>query len=115
MLPHSVIVYEIILAGFKFGNFPQNRQFAKLKLANISRYTVVCTLYYCRYIIKFTPSKQLQVQVHVVPVEKGGGAGAEGGGSGDANEGEEPPRKRAKVMLLQVMRKGMQIVVKWSA
>ena len=29
--PHSVIMYEIILAGFKFGNFRQNRQFAKLK------------------------------------------------------------------------------------
>ena len=29
--PHSAIVYEIILAGFKFGDFPQNRQFAKLK------------------------------------------------------------------------------------
>ena len=24
-------MYEIILAGFKFGDFPQNRQFAKLK------------------------------------------------------------------------------------
>ena len=29
--PHSVIVYEIILASFKFGDFLQNRQFAKLK------------------------------------------------------------------------------------
>lgn len=47
------------------------------------------------------------MQVHVVPVEKGGMAGADGGGSGDAIDGEEPPRKRAKVMLLQVMRKGM--------
>ena len=52
------------------------------------------------------------MQVHVVPVEKGGVAGAEGGGSGDANEGEEPPRKRAKVMLLQVMRKGMYVCFK---
>ena len=42
----------------------------------------------------------------MVPVEKGGGAGAVGGESGDPTEGEEPPRKRAKVMLLQVMRKG---------
>ena len=57
--------------------------------------------------VSFTPSKQLQVQVHVVPMEKRGGAVAEGGGSGDPNDGEEPPRKRAKVMLLQVMRKGM--------
>ena len=24
-------MYEVILAGFKFGDFPQNRQFAKLK------------------------------------------------------------------------------------
>ena len=53
------------------------------------------------------------MQVHVVPVEKRGGAeaGAEGGGSGDSNDGEEPPRKRAKVMLLQVMRKGMYVSV----
>ena len=34
-LPHSTIVYEIILSGFIFGDFPQNRQFAK-----VSRYTV---------------------------------------------------------------------------
>ena len=54
----------------------------------------------------------MQVQVHVVPVEKAGVAGAEGGGSGDANEGEEPPRKRAKVMLLQVMRKGTYVCFK---
>ena len=31
VLPHSAIVYDIILAGFKFGDFLQNRQFAKLK------------------------------------------------------------------------------------
>ena len=30
-LPHSAIVHEIILVGFKFGEFAQNRQFAKLK------------------------------------------------------------------------------------
>ena len=30
-LPHRAIVCEIILAGFKFGDFSQNRQFAKLK------------------------------------------------------------------------------------
>ena len=54
------------------------------------------------------PSPEHQVQVHVVPMDKGGGGGgAEGVGSGDANDGEEPPRKRAKVMLLQVRRKGM--------
>ena len=47
------------------------------------------------------------MQVHVVPMEKGDVAGTEGRGSGDAIEGEEPPRKRAKVMLLQVMRKGI--------
>ena len=47
------------------------------------------------------------MQVHVVPMEKGDVTGTEGRGSGDAIEGEEPPRKRAKVMLLQVMRKGI--------
>ena len=54
------------------------------------------------------PSSEHQVQVQVIPVDKeaGSGGGAEGMGSGDPNEGEEPPRKRAKVMLLQVMRKG---------
>ena len=30
-LPHRVIVYEIILVGFKFGDFPQNHEFTKLK------------------------------------------------------------------------------------
>ena len=29
---HSAIVYEIILVGFKIGEFPQNHQFANLKL-----------------------------------------------------------------------------------
>ena len=74
---------------------------------------IICTLWYCRHALRKNKLllKQLQVQVHVVPVEKGGGAGVEGGGSGDANDGEEPPRKRAKVMLLQVMRKGMQVIV----
>ena len=52
------------------------------------------------------PSSEHQVQVAVVPVEKMGGAGVEGARSGDANDGDEPPRKRAKVMLLQVMKKG---------
>ena len=40
-LPHRAIVYEIILAGFKFGDFPQNCQFAKLKTSpKFPRYTV---------------------------------------------------------------------------
>ena len=30
-LSHSVIVYEIILASFKFSDLKQNRHFAKLK------------------------------------------------------------------------------------
>ena len=28
---HSTIVHEVMLADFKFGDFPQNRQIAKLK------------------------------------------------------------------------------------
>ena len=31
-LLHRAIVYEIILVGFKFGDCPQNHQFAKLKI-----------------------------------------------------------------------------------
>ena len=36
----------------------------------------------------------------------GGRGGMDGSGSGDAVDGDEPPRKKAKVMLLQVMKKG---------
>ena len=37
-------MYEIILAGFKIGDFPQNRQFAKLKISLKfrARYTIEC-------------------------------------------------------------------------
>ena len=44
-LPHRVIVYEIILAGFKFGDFSQNCQFTKLKtLPKFPHYTVVAVI-----------------------------------------------------------------------
>ena len=45
-LLHGAIVYEIILAGYKFGNFPQNCQFAKLKSSPkfpAIQYVHVCT------------------------------------------------------------------------
>lgn len=63
------------------------------------------------------PSSEHQIQVHVIPVEKGGAGGRgttmDGTRSGDSNDGEEPPRKRAKVMLLQVMRKGIYMSIKF--
>ena len=51
------------------------------------------------------PTEEQQIPVQVVPM---GGNFGEGGGAGlgSANDGEEPPRKRPKMMLLQVRRKG---------